>query len=351
MLSFSSALLALAACAITVVHSAPTVTDDDILQYALTLEHLESAFYSGALEKLKASDFAAGGEQHALFEQIAGHEAAHVSLLQTVLGDKATKACNYSFPYTDVQSFKALAQVLEGVGVTAYLGAAQYITNPAYLTAAGAILTTEARHAAWLASTNSKDPWSGPYDTPLGFSQVYSLAAGFITGCPESNPKLPVTAFPALTAANSTDLKSGQSLTLTVPGDFKAGNGSVYVAFLNGLTPIFVPYTTNQSVTIPSGINATGTVYAVLTSSNATVTDENTLAGPAILMFNPQYPSGVVTGSSTGGGSGMPGTDGNGNTINSDGSTTGSGTGAASSVALSSTIVVFTVALTFLALV
>jgi hypothetical protein len=33
--------------------------------------------------------------------------------------------------------------------------------------------------------------------SPLGFSQVYSIAAAFITSCPASNPTLPVKAFPA----------------------------------------------------------------------------------------------------------------------------------------------------------
>lgn len=298
--------------AITVAAAAEaSVTDTDILQYALTLEHLESAFYSSGLAKFKESDFASGGEQRALFAQIAAHEASHVELLTTVLGKDATKACTYNFPYTDIQGFKALAQVLEGVGVTAYLGAAASISNKDYLTVAGSILTVEARHAAWLATTNGRDPWPGAYDTPLAFSQVFSLAAPFITSCPESNPKLPVKAFPALTASGANgSYKSGQSLTLSVPPSVNAS--SLFVAFLTGTSVEYVPYTVNQSIQIPPGVNSTGSIYAVVTISNTSATDETTVAGPAVLMFNAQYPANVVPGSSTGNGSGLSGTDGTG---------------------------------------
>ena len=74
-------------------------SDTQVLNFALTLEHLENAFYSGALEKLKEEDFVNAGFQswvHGRFLQIAAHEADHVKFLSTALGNDATQPCKYN---------------------------------------------------------------------------------------------------------------------------------------------------------------------------------------------------------------------------------------------------------------
>ena len=73
--------------------------DTDVLQYALTLEHLENAFYTEGLDKLDEQAFADAGYPpwvRARFEQIKGHEATHVQVLSAALGDVATKPCTYN---------------------------------------------------------------------------------------------------------------------------------------------------------------------------------------------------------------------------------------------------------------
>jgi hypothetical protein len=119
-------------------------TDTQILQYALTLEHLEATFYRQGLNKFSQSDFQAAGFPSWVRDrllQIGAHEAQHVDLLTGALGKDAVAECAYTFPYQDVKGFVGLASVLESVGVSAYLGAAASIVDKTYLTVAGSILT------------------------------------------------------------------------------------------------------------------------------------------------------------------------------------------------------------------
>lgn len=73
----------------------------------------------------------------------------------------------------------------------------------AYLTAAGTILTVEARHSAYIRDKIGQEPFPAPFDTPLGFNEVFSLAAMFITGFAPGDPQLPFKAFPPLTLSCS----------------------------------------------------------------------------------------------------------------------------------------------------
>lgn len=200
----------MAALAAPVVIAAPskrqsTNIDTTVLQFALTLEHLENVFYKGALQKFSQSDFMAAGygpNYYNNLKYIANDEQSHVLFLQqalTAAGQTPTAACTYNFPYTDVNSFVTLSSVLEGVGTSAYLGGAPLITSKNYLTAAGSILVAEALHTSLQRSAVNEVPFANPYGTPLDPTSVYTLASAFIKSCPPSNPTLPFTPFPGLT--------------------------------------------------------------------------------------------------------------------------------------------------------
>lgn len=282
------------------------ITDMEILNYALTLEHLENNFYKIGVANFTSADFCAAGTSPDFYhnlKEIALDEQTHVKFLSTALGSKcipamiralgpnmntdsgligaATAECRYAFPITDAKSFLAVANILEGVGVSAYLGAAKSIMNKDYLTAAASILTVESRHSAYLRENNKLSPFPAPFDIPLDFDEVYSLAAQFIVDCPKSNPKLPVKQFPALSASPATAAKAGDVLKVTPASavDAKAA------WFITSTGPVSAPISGSHAsyqVTVPKGAQC-GQEYLVLTKDTSKPTDDNIVAGPAIV--------------------------------------------------------------------
>lgn len=75
---------------------------------AFQLEHLENAFYKGALAKFSLEDFQKAGYSATYYNNlkyIAFDEQSHVQLLSSALtaaGVTPVIPCQYSFPYTDV---------------------------------------------------------------------------------------------------------------------------------------------------------------------------------------------------------------------------------------------------------
>lgn len=268
------------------------INDGVILNYALTLEHLESAFYRQGLKNYTQADFTAAGFADPFYtnlKEISYDEDSHVSFLTSALqaaGVAPVAECTYAFPSTDVKSFVGLSSILEGVGVSAYLGAAKSIANANYLTAAGSILTVEARHNAYVRAASKQSPFPQPFDAPLDFDEVYSLAAPFIKSCPSTNPALPVKAFPALAVAGTDTIKSGSTITLSTPGyELQApAGGQLYAAFIAVTGPVFVDAKKvdgGYQVTVPKGF--AGQSYAVLTACKDQVNDDTVAAGPAII--------------------------------------------------------------------
>jgi hypothetical protein len=150
-------------------------SDVSILNYALTLEYLEAAFYT------EATRMGALSGELALFARVAGgHERAHVTALRQVLGRRAVSRPRFNFRGTteSASTFRATAITLEDTGVRAYAGQAPRVRADAVLEAALAIHTVEARHAAWIRDIAGQDPAPRAFDRPLSRSAVLSAVAG-----------------------------------------------------------------------------------------------------------------------------------------------------------------------------
>ncbi|KAK4945502.1 hypothetical protein LTR10_015398 [Elasticomyces elasticus] len=275
-----------------------TNIDTTVLQFALTLEHLENAFYHGALNNFTEQDFMNAGYSATYYNNlkyISVDEQSHVQLLSSALtaaGVTPNAACTYKFPYTDVKSFITLSSVLEGVGTSAYLGGAPLITSKAYLTVAGSILVTEALHTSYQRATVGEVPFANPYGTPLDPMSVYTLAAMFITSCPAKNAALPFTAFPTLTYDGTMESMcwSGESIKLTAAKSIPAGS---YVTFVSGLNVVSVRGTiSGMDITAEIPAVAMGQTYVLVTSKDVegTLVDASVLFGPAIIEVMPAAP-------------------------------------------------------------
>jgi rubrerythrin len=159
----------------------------DVLNFALTLEHLETAFYRDGLDELGSAAIEDLGFQASVFEnlsEIAAHEAAHVEALTAVitdLGGEPVAEGTYDFGYDDAAGFLEVALALEDTGVSAYQGAAQYlIDEDELLTAALTIHGVEARHASYLALLNEVNPFPEAVNPTLTPEEVLDIASDFI---------------------------------------------------------------------------------------------------------------------------------------------------------------------------
>jgi hypothetical protein len=187
-----AATAGLGAASTTALAQSNDPSDVDILNYALTLEHLENEFYIQMLDQFSEREF----QRSDLLDEfgfgmrftardylrtIQEHEQAHVDFLTTAIenagGTPATAATEYNFGaplgqqgIDTVVEFTTVAEVLESTGVDAYAGAAPLIDNAsAYVPPALEIHSVEANHAAYLRNLNGENPM------PTAFNEAQSM--------------------------------------------------------------------------------------------------------------------------------------------------------------------------------
>ena len=157
--------------------------DADILNFALTLEYLEAAFYAQALKQTQGLS----GDVKKLATEIRDNENEHVDALKAAIkgaGAKPVKAPGVDFgrAFASEKSFLKLAQTLEDTGVSAYNGAGPAIESGEVLGAAGSIVQVEARHAGLIRLVRGVTPAPEAFDKALSTEEVLAAVKPFVKG-------------------------------------------------------------------------------------------------------------------------------------------------------------------------
>jgi len=155
--------------------------DVDILNFALTLEYLEAAFYTMAVKQVKGLS----ADEAKLAKKLRDDEDAHVDELTATikkLGGKPAAKPKVAFAgaFASRAAFLKTSNALEDTGVSAYNGAAPSIKSVEVLAAAGSIVQIEARHAALIRLARKKPPAPLAFDKASEMAEVLKAVQPFI---------------------------------------------------------------------------------------------------------------------------------------------------------------------------
>ncbi|TXD85409.1 ferritin-like domain-containing protein [Subsaximicrobium wynnwilliamsii] len=165
--------------------------NNDVLNFALTLEYLERNFYQIALD----TNGLIPAEDRVVFETIYRHEKSHVDFFSAALGPNAIDEPTFDFSgaqagldlptFTDYPTFMALAQGFEDTGVRAFKGQAGALANDnELLTFALQVHSVEARHASQVRRMRGSKGWitQAENNLPAPFAPIYAGEANTVQG-------------------------------------------------------------------------------------------------------------------------------------------------------------------------
>ena len=159
-----------------------TSADLEIVQYALTLEHLETDFYNAVLDSGVIKDKALGETAKMIRDNEQEHVDALTATVEQLGGKPMRPKTNFDAVLEGGQDMiLQTAAVVENLGAAAYLGQAGRIQSKKILAAALAIHSVEARHAAALNSVVGKTivP-DGAFAKPASMEEVLPQVKPFL---------------------------------------------------------------------------------------------------------------------------------------------------------------------------
>ncbi|EJF59869.1 hypothetical protein DICSQDRAFT_148200 [Dichomitus squalens LYAD-421 SS1] len=251
-------------------HNPPGV-HTQYLQVALSLHYVETAFYQQGLLHFDDQAFSNAGFEpwvRGRFEQIAMHELTHTTTTLSALGNDSFSPCTYNLALYSQMLYQDVDNII-AAGVRAFECLLQSPRRPQsslIVQAAGAV---ESRQAAWINSAVLKrEPWSGPFETPLSLVGAYSLAEPSIVSCPDDYPDLPVRHGLPRLSFNTTMPDPGSFVKVQVSG--LNYTEPKYLAWLSGPSVFYTDVRHDMVAAVPAGLQ--GLSYVALVS-NTTATD------------------------------------------------------------------------------
>jgi rubrerythrin len=161
-----ASFLALVGAGLAAPRAFGDIRDDlAVLQFALTIEYVESGLYREALKTVPGL----GADTKRTVAHLRDQEIEHVDALRATIIDAGGKPnerprLDFGTALAGEGAFLKLANTLEDTGVSAYNGAAPQFESEDFVAAFASLAQIEARHAALVRLLREKPPAPLPID-------------------------------------------------------------------------------------------------------------------------------------------------------------------------------------------